>query len=146
MKKLEREYRKVKAELDPIKKRAQDAPEVRKATKAFRRSLADKMFELEPRSRGWLGRAQALEQEIRVARQDHADEETLEGLVHELDEVRAKVDRIEAGARADEAVLRERSELRLQVLEKMKTLDSRVPELLARRREIVDGMKKGRTA
>lgn len=141
--KLEKEYRRVKADLDPIKKRAQEAPEIRKAAKSFGRSLVGKMLELEPQARGWLKRSRALEQEIRVARREHGDEETLQELVHELDDVREKVDRIEARAREDEAVLREWHKLRQQVLDKMKQLDPRVPELLAQRRQIIDGMKKG---
>lgn len=144
MKKLEKEYRKVKADLDPIKKKAQEAPEIRKASKAFRRSLVDKMVELEPRAREWLGRAHDLEQEVRTAKRERADDDMLEGLQQELDEVREKVDRIEADARADEDVHSERRKLRQQVLDKMRKLDSRVPQWLEQRRQLVAGMKTGR--
>lgn len=143
MTKLEKEYRKVKAHLDPIKKRAQDAPEIRKATRAFRRSLAEKMFQLEPRVLGWRGRSRVLEEEIRAARQEKADDEAVDELVHELDEIREKVDRVEAQARTDEALVKERTKLRQRVFDKMNRLDSRVPEWLAQRRTIVQGLKRG---
>jgi chromosome segregation ATPase len=143
MTKLEKEYRKVSAHLEPIRKRAQESPEIREATKAFRGSVREKILELEPQARGWLGRSHDLEQEIRAAKRERADEETLREFQDELDEIREKVERVEVAARADEAVLHERRELRRQVVEKMKRLDDRVPDLLARRREIVHGMRKG---
>ena len=146
MTKLEKEYRKVKADLDPIKKKAQEAPEIRKARKAFRRSLVDKMVELEPRAREWIGRAGDLAQEVRTARQEHAEDDALEGLQQELDEVREKVDRIEADARADEDVHLEWRELRKKVLDKMTKLDARVPQWIAQRRRIVEGIKTGRAS
>lgn len=144
MTKLEKEYRTVTAHLDPIRKRAQEAPEIREATRAFHGSLREKILEIEPKARGWIHRSRDLAEEIRDAKRERADEETLQEFQDELDEVRKKVEAVEAAARADETVLQERRKLRQQVLEKMKRLDARVPDLLAQRREIVDGMRKGR--
>lgn len=136
MTRLEREYRKVKAALDPIRARAEAAEDVREAARSFRRSLTEKMLELEPQARDWIRRARALAEKIE-------SEDALDPVVEEFEALRAKVEDVRARAREDETISHEWQAVRRRILDKMRELDSRVPELVAERNRIVREMKQG---
>ena len=142
MTQLERKCREVTAHLDPIRRRAQATPAVRRATRAFRRSLTQKMFDLDPRAQAWYEGARRLGRELAAAAGEGRSERVVRELTEELAGLREKLAAVEAAAREDEAVDARRQALRRRLLAEMERLDGRVPGWIAERREIVDGLRR----
>lgn len=144
MKKLEKEYRKVKAALDPIRERAQAAEDVRKAARSFRRSLNEKMVELEPQARAWMRRTRALAEKIESESREELGPGVSDPVVEEFEGLRSKLEAVRTRAREDETISDEWQSVRRRILDRMRELDPRVPALVAERNRIVREMKRDR--